>query len=102
MERVGKEEDEERNQNSGEKNHLHTAVSTTQLGCTGPEPNMTEFKSSSSQLGRFDRVLKHRSNVYSFGVLLELLTEKTPFRDLIQEHGNGIARWVRSVGEDET
>lgn len=43
-----------------------------------------------------------KSDVYSFGVLLvELLTGKTPFPDLIQEPGPEIVSWVRSVREEE-
>ncbi|KAF8398765.1 hypothetical protein HHK36_014623 [Tetracentron sinense] len=42
-----------------------------------------------------------QSDVYSFGVLLlELLTGKTPFQDLVQEHGEDIPRWVRLVREE--
>ncbi|XP_074276113.1 inactive leucine-rich repeat receptor-like serine/threonine-protein kinase At1g60630 [Silene latifolia] len=43
------------------------------------------------------------ADVYSFGVLLlELMTGKTPFQDLVQEHGTDIPKWVRSVREEET
>lgn len=32
---------------------------------------------------------------------MELLTGKTPFQDLVEQHGADIARWVRSVREEE-
>ncbi|KAI4373168.1 hypothetical protein MLD38_011326 [Melastoma candidum] len=44
-----------------------------------------------------------QADIYSYGVLLlELLTGKTPFQDLVQEHGSDIPRWVKSVREEET
>ncbi|KAL1811165.1 hypothetical protein ACET3Z_021230 [Daucus carota] len=38
----------------------------------------------------------------SVDLWVELLTGKTPFQDLVQEHGADIPRWVRSVREEET
>ncbi|GAA0170794.1 transmembrane signal receptor [Lithospermum erythrorhizon] len=70
-------------------------------------PEMLEESSASSHFYRAPecrdarRALTQEADVYSFGVLLlELLTGKTPFQDLVQEHGSDIPRWVRSVREE--
>lgn len=44
-----------------------------------------------------------QADVYSFGVLLlELLTGKTSFHDLVHKYESEISTWVRAVREEET
>ncbi|KAK4479683.1 hypothetical protein RD792_015212 [Penstemon davidsonii] len=83
----------------------------TDYGLT-PFRNPDSLEESSSASSLFYRAPECRdvrkpitqpADVYSYGVLLlELLTGKTPFQDLVQEHGSDIPRWVRSVREEET
>lgn len=71
-----------------------------------------EFPEESSASSLFYRAPESRdprkpitqqADVYSFGVLLlELLTGKTPFQDLVLEHGSDIPKWVKSIREEET
>ncbi|RWW45998.1 hypothetical protein BHE74_00048117, partial [Ensete ventricosum] len=52
--------------------------------------------------GRLPKPSFTSSNVYSFDVLLlELLTGKTLFQDLMEEHGADIPKWVCSMREEE-
>ncbi|XP_030447591.1 inactive leucine-rich repeat receptor-like serine/threonine-protein kinase At1g60630 [Syzygium oleosum] len=67
------------------------------------EPSATSLFYRAPECRDPRRPITQPADVYSFGVLLlELLTGKTPFQDLVQEHGSDIPRWVRSVREEET
>ncbi|KAE8664628.1 Inactive leucine-rich repeat receptor-like serine/threonine-protein kinase [Hibiscus syriacus] len=67
------------------------------------EPGATTFFYKAPECRDIQKSSTQPADVYSFGVLLlELLTGKTPFQDLVQEHGSDIPQWVRSVREEET
>ncbi|EXC33109.1 Inactive leucine-rich repeat receptor-like serine/threonine-protein kinase [Morus notabilis] len=67
------------------------------------EPSATSLFYRAPECRDIRKPATQPADVYSFGVLLlELLTGKTPFQDLVQEHGSDIPRWVRSVREEET
>ncbi|KAJ4829914.1 hypothetical protein Tsubulata_028996 [Turnera subulata] len=67
------------------------------------EPSATSLFYKAPEVRGMRKSSTQQADVYSFGVLLlELLTGKTPFQDLVQEHGSDIPRWVQSVREEET
>ncbi|KAK6921434.1 Protein kinase domain [Dillenia turbinata] len=67
------------------------------------EPSATSLFYRAPECRGSQKPSTQQADVYSFGVLLlELLTGKTPFQDLVQEHGSDIPKWVRSVREEET
>lgn len=67
------------------------------------EPSATSLFYRAPECRDIRKPATQPADVYSFGVLLlELLTGKTPFQDLVQEHGSDIPMWVRSVREEET
>ncbi|KAK6931821.1 Protein kinase domain [Dillenia turbinata] len=67
------------------------------------EPSATSLFYRAPECRDLRKPSTQQADVYSFGVLLlELLTGKTPFQDLVQEHGSDIPKWVRSVREEET
>lgn len=66
------------------------------------EPSATSLFYRAPENRDLRKPVTQQADVYSFGViLLELLTGKTPFQDLVQEHGTDIPRWVRSVRDEE-
>lgn len=67
------------------------------------EPSASSFFYRAPECQDIRRPSTQQSDVYGFGVLvLELLTGKIPFQDLVQEHQRDIPQWVQSVREEET
>lgn len=67
------------------------------------EPSATSYFYRAPECRGFHGSQTQPADVYSFGVLLlELMTGKTPYQDLVQAHGSDIPSWVRSVREEET
>ncbi|XP_039135458.1 LOW QUALITY PROTEIN: inactive leucine-rich repeat receptor-like serine/threonine-protein kinase At1g60630 [Dioscorea cayenensis subsp. rotundata] len=78
--------------------NLHPPISDDPLPSSSLFYRAPECRHNSTSAKNFT----HLSDMFSFGVLLlELLTGKTPFQDLVEQHGADIARWVRSVREEE-
>ncbi|GAB2215246.1 hypothetical protein Droror1_Dr00019627 [Drosera rotundifolia] len=67
------------------------------------EPSATSLFYRAPECRDTKKLPTQPADVYSFGVLLlELLTGKTPFQDLVMEHGSDIPKWVKSVRGEET
>lgn len=67
------------------------------------EPGAASLFYRAPECRGFHRSHTQPADAYSFGVLLlELMTGKTPYQDLVQAHGSDIPKWVRSVREEET
>ncbi|KAJ0829082.1 putative protein kinase RLK-Pelle-LRR-III family [Helianthus annuus] len=67
------------------------------------EPSATSLFYRAPECRDPRKPVTQQADVYSFGVLLlELLTGKTPFQDLVLEHGSDIPKWVKAVREEET
>ncbi|XP_057526763.1 inactive leucine-rich repeat receptor-like serine/threonine-protein kinase At1g60630 isoform X2 [Amaranthus tricolor] len=67
------------------------------------EPSTASLFYSAPECRDYRKLPTQQADVYSFGVLLlELMTGRTPFQDLVEEHGTDIPKWVKSVREEET
>ncbi|KAL1209104.1 Inactive leucine-rich repeat receptor-like serine/threonine-protein kinase [Cardamine amara subsp. amara] len=67
------------------------------------ETNVASLFYKAPELRDSRKATTQPADVYSFGVLLlELLTGKTSFHDLVHKYGSDISAWVRAVREEET